>query len=108
LVFVYELLRNACRRGDVAQVEIASRGILGTMSEPRPDLACFNGVITSAIESGQIGVVQHFLNSELFNRDKLPVHAAVQAKSTVVLELFLDHGWNINQPCDRDKPPLLA
>lgn len=33
---------------------------------------------------------------------------AVKQKSYGILELFLQHGYNINQPLGNDRPPALA
>lgn len=62
--------------------------------------------LAEAIRQQNIEMVQFLLDENVANGD-LPVEAAVRSRAFKVLELFLQRGWNINQPMGRNEPSVL-
>jgi hypothetical protein len=52
-------------------------------------------------------IVRYLLNENVAC-ESLPVDCAVRARAFDVLELLLEHGWNINEPMDRSEPSALG
>lgn len=80
------------------------------LSGPEPheyDIRDFYKVMIQAIRLDDT----QFIN-ELFRRglpmDQLYALEAVKAKAKRALQVFLDHGWDINQPMSELKPPVLG
>ena len=63
--------------------------------------------LAEAIRQQNIEMVQFLLDENVANNGDLPVEVAVRSRAFKVLELFLQRGWDINQPMSRDEPPVL-
>jgi len=106
-----ETLKSACTFGQVNEVH----GILSyyLMKHPvnpytgRPNVSIFRSSLQTAVKLDRPVIVSYLL----FNRigeDCLPVYEAVQSASLAVFQVFLDYGWNINEPRGKLHPPALA
>ena len=62
--------------------------------------------LAEAIRQQNIGMVQFLLDENVANGD-LPVEVAVRSRAFKVLEVFLQRGWDINQPMGRNEPSVL-
>lgn len=62
--------------------------------------------LAEAIQQQNIEMVQFLLDENVANGD-LPVEVAVRSRAFKILELFLQRGWDINQPMGRNEPSVL-
>jgi hypothetical protein len=71
------------------------------------DKARFNFTVHLAAANGQPATLAYFL-SQGFGFDRDLIKAAVLSKSAQVLQVLLDHAWNINEPESYCDPPYLG
>jgi ankyrin repeat protein len=62
--------------------------------------------LDEAIRQQNMEMIQFLLDENVANGD-LPVEVAVRSRAFKVLELFLQRGWDINQPMGRNEPSVL-
>jgi hypothetical protein len=62
--------------------------------------------LARAVKNNHVKVTSYLLSQGIPLKVGLFRHAT-QVKSYEMLQLFLDHGWNINEPLSYDKPPPL-
>lgn len=80
------------------------------LSGPEPhefDIHDFYTVMIQAIRRDDTQFINELLRRGL-PMDQLYALEAVKAKAKRALQIFLDHGWNINQPMSELKPPVLG
>lgn len=104
-----ELCYQAARQGDVAEVKKQVHHLLHEsqlVPAATPDPAWLSSSLEIAIQHENLEIVQFLLNEDVAQGD-LPIESAVRQQAKGVLELFLQHGWDINQPMRRNEPPAL-
>lgn len=60
-----------------------------------------------AIKPNSVQFIQELLHRGM-QIDPLYALEAIQVKAKDALEVFLEHGWDINQPMSELKPPVLG
>lgn len=100
-----EVLRASCFSGDIQ----AFREILESQrsSSEGFDIYDFYAIMIEAIKRDDVRFVKELLGRGL-PMDPLYALEAVSANAKVTLEVFLENGWNINQPMSELKPPVLG
>lgn len=63
--------------------------------------------LCTAVESDQVAVVAYLLGRGAVVTEGL-VLLATESRSRGILQLFFEHGWDINKPIDFFRPPALA
>jgi hypothetical protein len=104
----FKMLEGFCAQGNLDELKRYNPLVLEMRCKRRLDLSCYNGCIIKAMQAERMDIVDFFLRSGLFNRKDMPIHDAIQAKSIPVLQLFLDYGWDINQPLNDVTPLYMA
>lgn len=97
-------LRGACARGDFFSIQ-------QTLNEHASQYVgsgrAFGSCFTEAIRCSHPGVLLYLCEKlpgcQFFSSD-----AVVEARSTTILQVILDHGWDMNHIFDRLKPPVLG
>ncbi|MCJ1284072.1 Ankyrin-2 [Xylographa opegraphella] len=84
------------------------------MPEPVPErgdeerlMYWFHPALAAAVNGGQLHMVSYLLDHE-FRCDQPAVRTAIRRSSIDSLELFLRHGWKINQLWENVTPPSLS
>lgn len=71
------------------------------------DLRLFYESIQAAITCRHVALVTYLFDRGI-GEPSLYVLDAIDAKSTAIFQVFLNHGWNINKPLGRNKAPPLG
>lgn len=104
-----ELCRRAACDGDLDQVKAQLQQLLYHTHVPsiyhQPQPAWVFGSLREAISRDDVKMVQFLLEAKVAT--KLPAEVAVRCRAFKVLELFLQLGWDINQPRARNNPSVL-
>jgi ankyrin repeat protein len=100
--------RAACE-GDLDTLKKQASQLLNnpeaaSVEQPHPAWLCDS--LAEAIRRQDIEMVQFLLDMNVANGD-LPVEVAVRSRAFKVLDLFLQRGWDINQPMGRNEPSVL-
>lgn len=99
-------LRREVRAGNLQGVQNTFSDWLEDDPSNISKMGCFYLCIGDAVECGQNEILTYLL-SEGIPLNILEVSLAIRRKQRRALEIFIAHGWNINEPrTDRD-PPLL-
>lgn len=93
--------RASCVSGDIQKF----REILE--SSETFDICDFYAIMIEAIKRDDVQFVKELLDRGL-PMDPLYALEAVKVKGKNALEVFLQNGWNINQPISELKPPVLG
>jgi hypothetical protein len=105
-----ELCRQAACRGDVEEVKKQVRQLLHerrpSSEQEHPHPTWLYQSLAVAITNRNVELVRYLLDEDVANGN-LPFESAVRAQAFEVLELFLQYGWDINQPLARNEPPAL-
>ncbi|KAL8804072.1 MAG: hypothetical protein Q9182_002785 [Xanthomendoza sp. 2 TL-2023] len=96
----FALVEEASAAGDLATV----KSILDQWNKP---LGGFTRALTLAMESGHLSVAATLLEHGL-KVNGYHVYGAVKRRAYPFLQLFLDHGYNINSPDYPKHPGILA
>ncbi|KAK1051410.1 hypothetical protein LTR12_009432 [Friedmanniomyces endolithicus] len=75
-----------------------------TVPEP---LARYSGLMAEAIRHGHVDTLEALLGEGVPVTES-SIKAAVEAKSTSILDILFAHGWEINQPLSGSEPPMLS
>lgn len=100
-----EISRVYCVSGNIQEF----RAILDAQnsSEEDFDIRDFQAIMIEAINRADVQFIKELLDHGL-PMDSLYALEAVGAKRKDALEVFLQNGWNINQPISELKPPVLG
>lgn len=106
-----ELLRLATAAGSLQDVhQILSQYIL-TQSPDRTTgqlkLALFHTSIVEAIAKNY-SIILSYLFYMRVGEPSSSMYLALQVRSSTIFEIFLNYGWNINEPIQRTQPPALG
>lgn len=105
------LLKLASRSGCLRDVhQILSQYILTQAPDPttgRLWLYLFGESITEAIAHHHT-IILSYLFFKRVGEPSLHVRSAIDARSSAIFQVFLDYGWNINEPLERTMPPALG
>ncbi len=74
-------------------------------SVPEP-LARYSGLLAEAIRHAHVDTLEALLGEGVPVAGS-SIKAAVEAKSTSILDMLLAHGWEINKPLSGSEPPML-
>lgn len=101
----FEEARLGSVAGDLAAVKDAVERLKQKSYEPQLKWRLHDSFY-AAIKNGHASIVSYLLSQgvDIINLDSA---AATKAKSYEVLQLLLDHGWDINTPMHWDEPPAL-
>ena len=72
-----------------------------------PNVCQFSGLMSYAIQSNKLCLVEELICCKPLI-SPIYVVEAVKARAKGVLEIFFDHGWDINRQMGEMKPPVLA
>jgi len=105
-----DLCYQAACRGDLDEVKKQAHQLLHEarpLSEPeKPHPAWLYSSLSTSIEKQNVEIVRFLLDENVVGED-FPADVAVYARAFSVLNLFLQYGWDINQPRGRNETPLL-
>jgi len=73
----------------------------------RLELRLFYESIKAAIANRHTAVVSYLFFMRI-GEPSLYVYEALEARSTAIFQVFLNHGWDINKPLGRNKAPPLG
>jgi len=79
---------------------------VGRDATDRCDIGRFVVCLHEAIKLNDASTLS-YLVSENIPFDKHHISHAVELKSTSLLQVFLNNGWNINEPISSSTPPIL-
>ena len=94
------------RRKDFELLLQAAGGALARPRESKFDAALGNALV-AAIEKQNLSAVK-FLLGQVVAPHWVSANAALHNRDTTILQLLLDHGWDINEQRDWCEPPLLG
>lgn len=101
----FEQVRLASDSGDLAAIKDAVERL--NKRSPNPELRRrLHAGLSAAIENKYVPVVSYLLSQGVDIMD-LDFAAATKTKSYPLLQILLDHGWDINKPMGWDEPPTL-
>ena len=100
-------LVEATISGDLHRVREILKSYLTSRSLENYNLNKLWPVLFTALEHDRPVVVSHLLGLGL-RLTYSYVDRAIKTKSTAIFDVFLQHGWNINEPLTRMRPPALA
>lgn len=100
-----ENLHASCVSGDIQKF----REILDSQSSSSEDfdICDFYAIMIEAIKLDDVQFIKELLGRGL-SMDPLYALEAVKVKGKDSLEVFLQNGWNINEPISELKPPVLG
>jgi hypothetical protein len=105
------LLKLASATGSLEDVhQILSRYICTQTPDPttgRLWLSLFHESITEAIANNHSVIVSYLFFMRV-GEPSLYVKSALSARSSTIFQVFLDHGWNINESIERTMAPALG
>lgn len=98
------MINNGCSTNDVAQV---ARGIqIASEQLGRKDQELLSWSLSRAVYHGATAVVRYLLEQEGTRLDAISPLKVAASKSVQVLQILVDHGWDLNQhEPDRDAGP---
>lgn len=67
-----------------------------------------NRLMFKASTLNQVKLVKYILEERRWHPSPIAAHNAMATKSWDTLQVFLDHGWDINRPIREGQAPLLA
>ena len=71
------------------------------------ELGLFYESIKAAIANRHAALVSYLFSMGI-GEPSLCVRDAIEAKSTAIFQVFLNHGWDVNKPLGRNKAPPLG
>lgn len=100
-----EKSRACCVSSDIQKF----REILDSQSSSSEDfdICDFHAIMIEAINRSDVQFIKELLDRGL-PMDSLYALEAVSIKREDALKVFLENGWNINQPISELKPPVLG
>lgn len=103
-----EKLRMAAASQDFASVQrVFTSQWLEKPGNERVDKDLFASSLVEAIQQDDVAIASYLLsNGVSMNISHFTM--AVELKKYLILQLFLDTGWDINGPIERTKPPPLS
>lgn len=101
-----EQIRVASACGDLAAVQIILSRSLAKQTSEQIDKRRFVVALAAAVTNNHVLIAAHLLYNGVPLNIGLFI-CATKMKSYPMLQLFLDCGWNINEPIDRASPPPL-
>lgn len=101
----YEQARAAGAIGDVAAVKAAFEHWNETPHDPEFKVF-FSAALFVAIQNNHVPVVSYLLDQDIDIRYS-DFAEATKKKLYPMLQLLLDHGWDINRPMASNNPPAL-
>lgn len=105
------LLKLASRAGKLQDVhQILMQYILRQTPDPitgRFRLYLFHESIREAIHHNRPIILSYLLFMRV-GEPSLYLSPALEARSSSIFQVFLDYGWNINEPLERTRPPTLG
>lgn len=101
----FDQVRLASLSGDLAAVRDAVERLDQKSYNPELRRRLHAGLY-AAIENEHISIVSYLLSQDVKIMD-MDFETATKIKSYPILQLLLDHGWDINQPMGWDEPPAL-
>lgn len=106
-----ELCYQAAKKGDLEEVKRLVQQLLHhprPSSEPlEPHPAWIYRSLNVAIGNQNLDIIRFLLNENVHQGAFPTVEGVVRATAFKVLELFLEYGWDINQPLHRNEPSVL-
>lgn len=100
-------LVNACVSEDFDSVQNIFKSYLMNRSPENHELHTFWPVLLTAVTHNCPKIVSHLLDLGL-PLVSMHVEQAIKTKSTAIFDVFLQHGWKINEQLSETKPPALA
>jgi hypothetical protein len=99
-------LTEASASGNLTEVQAILSQFLAQPAPTDFELDHLVGALDKAVKNNHVKVASYLLSQGIPMNVGLFRHAT-QVKSYEMLQLFLDHGWNINQQLSYTKPPPL-
>lgn len=92
---IEDIIHEGCTKNDVAEV---TRGIEAMTLRDGPGIPrCFPLMLNAAIHYRAFDVVRYLLDKEIVPTDAVRPCEAAQSESIEMLQILLDHGWDINR-----------
>jgi hypothetical protein len=105
------LLKLATAAGSLQDVhQILSQYILAQSPDPTTGqikLTLFHSSIVEAITKNYSTILSYLFYMRV-GEPYSSIYLALQGRSSAIFEVFLNHGWNINEPIQRTQPPALG
>lgn len=105
------LLKTLCAEGRLRDVhQVVTQYLLANEPNPltgQPDLKIFRQALAQAILHNHPVVVSYLFFMRVAKPSEV-IHSARGAKSIGIFEVFLEYGWDINQPLAEMSPPMLG
>lgn len=101
-----ERLKEASASGNLADAKDIFSQWLAMPTSQRIEIGSFVAALTAAVENSHVHVASYLLSQGVPGLASLFV-TAIEARSYEMLQTFLDHGWDINEPIKMGCPPPL-
>lgn len=102
-----ENMRSMCVIGDLEGFQDAMDSLLSRSQPEVFNIGNLHDVMWEAIQHDRVEIVSNLLFHG-FPIKPFYAQKATRCKAKAVLERFLEAGWNINEPVDVLKPPVLS
>jgi hypothetical protein len=101
-----ERLRDASASGELADAKAVFSQLVPTPIPEEFDMGPYVVALSAAVRNNHVHIASYLLSQGVPLNVELFVNAT-ERKSYEMLQTFLDHGWNINEPIGRATPAPL-